>query len=169
MSITCAELSKNNLKLTPPNSLPVLKGSISTEPSLKGSLTDVPKILEVNCLTSNSLTCNSRQIINCNKLDKYRFPTNDFKDPNSDETYFSKIQTLGNILNLSVCRLNTENYKFWSKLAKRHVNYKEISKIGIQSTKFDIKMEIARYKKEQEKKDYIGKLKINKKILNAVY
>ena len=127
MSIMCSELSQNNKILTPPNSFPILKGSVSTEPILKGSIKEIPKILEIYNLTSNS---NSNPIV-CNKLDKYNFPRNDLIHPDTDKTEFSKIQSLGNILNISVCRLNAENYEFWSKLAKRHVDFKEISKIWL--------------------------------------
>jgi hypothetical protein len=153
LSIKLTELPKNNTILTTPTRFPILKGSVSTEPNLKGSITEIPQILEINNLTCN----NSKQIV-CSKLDKYKFPKNDLENPDTNNTQYSNIQSLENILNISACRLNADNFGFWSSLAKRRVDFKEISKIGIQTTKFDIRREISKYKKEQEKQNYVEKL-----------
>ena len=45
----------------------------------------------------------------------------------------------------------------------KDVRFKEISKIGIQCTKYDIRHEIARFKKSKDKSDYVKKLKIQNK------
>ena len=76
----------------------------------------------------------------------------------NDKTVFSKLQSLENILNFSVCKLNEGNHKFWSSLAKRDVKYKEISPNGVQSTKFDLKMEIAKFKKARDKIYHASKI-----------
>ena len=90
-------------------------------------------------------------------MNKYKFPVRDIVNPNRDKTEFTKLQSLEHILNLSICNLNAQSHKVWSSLAKRA--FKEISPNGIPSTKFDIKSEIAKYKKQCEKIDYISRMK----------
>ena len=92
-------------------------------------------------------------------MNKYKFSVWDIVNPNSEMTEFTKLQYLDHIINLSICNLNAHSHKFWSSLAKQDVAFKEISPNGIQSTKFDIKSEIAKYKKQREKIDYISRMK----------
>ena len=140
----------DDLSQTPYNiDLPILKGSLSTV---------IPKIISVSCVSSNSLN-NDLQIY---KLTKYRFPNVDVIDQKSDSTQYSQMEILENVLNISVCNLNSTNYRFWSELAQRDVKYKEITKLGLKSTKFDIKQEISRFKKNKEKMDYVARLKDKK-------
>ena len=47
-------------------------------------------------------------------LAKHRFPQTDVIDPSYDSTQYTKMQVLENILNVSVCNLNSTNYQFWS-------------------------------------------------------
>ena len=96
------------------------------------------------------------------KLAKYRFLNIDVVDPKSDNTQYSQMKILENVLNISVCNLNPTNYRFWSELAQRDVKYKEITKLGLQSTKYDIKQEISRFQKTKDKMDYVAGLKNQK-------
>ena len=85
-------------------------------PILKGSLTVIPNTISVSCVSSSTGSNNDLHI---NKLAKYRFPNMDVIDPESDCTQYSKMQSLENILNISVCSLNPTNHRFWSNLAQR--------------------------------------------------
>ena len=127
---------------------------------LKGSLDIIiPQTISVNCVSSNE---NLNTDLHVFKLANYRFPHTDVSDPSSDSRQYSEMQILENILNISVCNLNSTNYQFWSELAQRDVHYKEITALGLQSTKYDIKMEICRFKKNAEKMDYVARLKVKK-------
>ena len=110
---------------------------------LKGSLDIIiPQTIYVNCVSSNT---NLNSDLHVFKLAKHRFPHTDVSDPSSDSRQYSKMQILENILNISVCNLNSTNYQVWSELAQRDVHYKEITALGLRSTKYDIKMKICRF------------------------
>ena len=100
MSIKLTELPNNTILTTPP-CFPIVNGSDSTDPNLKGSI--IPHILEIN-----NLSCNNSKNIVCSKLDKYKFPKNDLEKPDTDNTQYSNIQSVENILNISACRLNAK-------------------------------------------------------------
>ena len=92
----------------------------------------IPKKISVNCTSRNKYLESNLKVF---KLARYRFPHTDVIDPSYDCTQFTKMQILENILNLSVCKLNSTNYQFWSDLAQGDVHYKEISPLGLESTK----------------------------------
>ena len=76
---------------------------------------------------SQNKCSNNNNDIEIHKLAKNRFPSKDKIKPRSDKTEYSQIRILENILNLSICKLNPSNYRFWSELAQRDVRFKEIS------------------------------------------
>ena len=55
--------------------------------------------------------------------------------------------------------MDAENYDFWNLVAKRDVAFEELSKNGIQATKYDLKQQLAQFKKSCEKIDYISRIK----------
>ena len=60
---------------------------------------------------------------------------------------------------MSACKLDKDTYEFWNEIAGRDVAYPELSKNGIQSTKYDIKNQLAIFKKGREKIEYVSKFK----------
>ena len=76
---------------------------------------------------SRNKCSNNNNDVEIHKLANYRFGSKDIIDPRSDKTEYSQIRILENILNLSICKLNPSNYRFWSELAQRDVRFKEIS------------------------------------------
>ena len=109
---------------------------------------EIPKDIEVNLVN-----------IGVNKLNKYKFPVRDVIDPKSCSKPFTKEQCIEHIVNLSACRLDTDTYNFWNLVANRDVAYPELSKNGIQATKYDLKQQLALFKKSREKIEYISRLK----------
>ena len=63
------------------------------------------------------------------------------------------------LIELSLDRLNPEEVDFWSTLCKRILRYKELNNLGFSCTNYDIKWEIANYKKLSDKTDYARKQK----------
>ena len=90
-------------------------------------------------------TCsNNNNDVEINKLAKYRFLSKDIIDSKSDKPEYSQMKILENILNIS------------------------ISKIGLQSTKYDIRHEISCFKKSKDKTDYVKNLKnLNKSDISS--
>ena len=98
-----------------------------------------------------------------NKAQKFIFPKTDVKIPNYCERNFSRIECLSHMMNLSIGKLDMRTYDFWSNLCKRDIRIKEYDKAGIPATKYDIRKQMALFKKEREKEDYVKKLiKANK-------
>ena len=103
---------------------------------------------------------NVSENVQINKLERYRFPKNDplemlscYKDKRSRQ------EILTDLIELSLDRLNPEEVDFWSTLCKRILRYKELNNLGFSCTNYDIKCEIANYKKLSDKTDYARKQK----------
>ena len=67
----------------------------------------------------------------------------DVIDPKSWSKPFTKEQCIEHIVNLSACRLDADTYNFWNLVPNRDVSYPELSKNGIQATKYDLKQQLA--------------------------
>ena len=94
-----------------------------------------------------------------NLADKFKFPQVDSIDPNSWTQQFTEIECLQHIINISACKLDPDHLKFWNEVALRDCQYPELSSCGIQATKFDIREQLAIYKKNKAKVDYVHHLK----------
>ena len=71
------------------------------------------------------------------------------------------------MLQLTMDQLNYREYDLWSKMCNRDVKFKEVSDNGYFCTNADLKKEIAKFKKNNEKNEYI-KTKINDKLVPNV-
>ena len=83
--------------------------------------------------------------------DKFRFQHVDTINPNSCTQKFTEVQCVQHIINISACKLDQDHYNFWNEVALRDVKFPEISKCGIQATKFDLREQLAIYKKQKNK------------------
>ena len=78
---------------------------------------------------------------------------------NSCTQKFTEVQCVQHIINISACKLDQDHYNFWNEVALRDVKFPELSKCGIQATKFDLREQLAIYKKNKAKIDYVHHLK----------
>ena len=97
------------------NSGPQCVNPISSTPSKKdeginpeNGPQNIPKDIEINLLT-----------IGVHKLNKFKFPAHDKRDPNSWDTPFTNKQCIEHIINLSACKLVKDTYEFWNEIDGR--------------------------------------------------
>ena len=90
-------------------------------------------------------TCKNNRVIGSFKAKKYIFPRVDRKHPGFFEGSHSHRELLEHFMTTSCGILNTNQYNFYCKLAGRDVKHKEISKLGIPSTVYDIRHEKKKY------------------------
>ena len=110
----------------------------------------VPQTLQINKL--------SLQEIKVNKLSRYVFPNKDYGPTSAGKIEIPTIESLKYITNLSCHKLNPDLKTIYDNICGRDVSFPEISENGMLTTKYDIKAECAKYKKAQEKIDYVKSL-----------
>ena len=113
----------------------------------------IPKTLSIQNLTVKS------KDIHVQKLARYIFPKNDRGPTIAGQLHISPVQCLEYSVNLCLHRLPPDLKQQWDQIAGRDSKHPEISKLGIQSTKYDLRMRANEYKKEREKTDYIESLR----------
>ena len=146
-----------------------------------------------NVLSSNKINCNSNkkdalwstnsveqniQIPNeieiCNlsfktnvienyKLSRYIFPKHDRGPTKAGLENIKPIQSLEYIVNLCLHRVPRDLKLVWDDLAGRDSSYPEISKIGMQSTRYDLRQRSELYKRKKDKNLYVESLRHDKK------
>ena len=114
----------------------------------KSKLGQIPKTLLIQ-----NLAIKSRNI-NVQKLDRYIFPKYDRGPTVAGQMPISPVQCLEYIVNMCLHRLPPDLKEQWDQIAGRDNQHPEISKLGIQSTKYDLRMRANLYKKETEKGEY---------------
>ena len=90
-------------------------------------------------------SCKNNRVIGCFKARKYIFPRQDVKHPGYYDGTHSDIEKLEYFMGTSCGLLNTSQYEFYCKLAGRDVKHKEISKLGIPNTIYEIRHEKKKY------------------------
>ena len=90
-------------------------------------------------------TCKNNRVIGSFKAKKYIFPRVDRKHPGFFEGSHSHRELLEHFMTTSCGILNTNQHHFYNKLAGRDVKVKEISKLGIPNTVYDIRHEKKKY------------------------
>ena len=89
--------------------------------------------------------CKYNTVIGSFKARKYIFPRQDSMHPGYYTGTHSDREKLEHFMNTSCGVLNTNQYDFYCKLAGRDVKHKEISRLGIPSTIYDIRHERRKY------------------------
>ena len=103
-------------------------------------------------------SCNNSRVLGSYKARKYIFRRQDKKHPGYYEGKHTDIEKLEYFMGTSCGLLNTNQYEFYCKLAGRDVKYKEVSRLGVPSTVYEIKHERKKYsmlhpvEKKNEKK-----------------
>ena len=106
-------------------------------------------------------TCTNNRVIGSFKAKKYIFPRQDKKHPGYFEGTHTDRQKLEYFMNTSVGVLNSDQYRYYCTLSGRDVKLKEISKLGIPSTVYEIRKERKKYalanpsEKKKEKKEVL--------------
>ena len=90
-------------------------------------------------------TCKNSRVLGSFIARKYIFPKQDKKHPGYFEGTHTDREKLEYFMNTSCGVLNTNQYDNYCKLAGRDIRYKEISKLGIPSTVYDIRHERKKY------------------------
>ena len=114
----------------------------------------IPKTMVIQ-----NLTVSKSKNLEIRKLARYIFPRNDPGPNLAGQISFTPAQCLEFGVNLCLHRVPQDLKKVWDELAGRDSIIPEISKVGVQSTKYDLRMRGNVYKKEREKKDYIKDLR----------
>ena len=89
--------------------------------------------------------CKVSRVLGSYKAKKYIFPKQDSKHPGYFEGKHTDFEKLEYFMGTSCGQLNNNQYQFYCKLTGRDVRYKEISKLGIPSTMYDIRHEKRKY------------------------
>ena len=97
------------------------------------------------------------------KLSRYIFPKHDRGPTNAGLQNIKPIQTLEYIVNLCLHRVPRDLKLVWDDLAGRDSFYPEISKIGMQSTRYDLRQRSELYKRKKDKRLYVESLRHDKK------
>ena len=132
-----------------------LKENASWEEYQSGN---IPKTISIQ-----NLTVNKNKNLEIGKLSRYIFPKTDKGPTRAGHIHFTPAQCLEYSVNVCLHRLPPDLKKVWDTIAGRNSEFPEISKLGIQSTRYDLRVRSNVYKKEQEKADYIKGLRHDKK------
>ena len=89
---------------------------------------------------------------------QFRFPKLDPPLTKAGKLEISKLESLEYLVNLMAGKLQPDLKKVWDQLAGRDITKNEISKSGMQLTGYDIKNECAKYKKQNDKVNYVNSL-----------
>ena len=127
----------------------------------KNRMGQIPKTVLIQ-----NLAVKSRNI-HVQKLDRYIFPKYDKGPTVAGQVAISPAQCLEYAVNLCMHRLPVDLKDTWDEIAGRDSEHPEISKLGIQSTKYDLRMRSNLYKKERSKGEYIQNLRNDNKILKG--
>ena len=119
---------------------------------------NIPKTILIQ-----NLTVNKNRNLEIRKLSRYIFPRTDKGPTRAGHINFTPAQCLEYSVNICLHRLPPDLKKVWDTIAGRNSECPEISKLGIQSTRYDLRMRSNVYKKEQEKADYIKGLRHDNK------
>ena len=131
----------------PPDSLNAISNNFELVSEVRES---VPQALQIHKL--------SLQEIPVNKLSRYVFPNKDNGPTSAGKIEIPKIESLKYITNLSCHKLHPDLKTIYDNICGRDVSFPEISENGMLSTKYDLKAECAKFKKAQEKIDYVHNL-----------
>ena len=86
------------------------------------------------------------------------FPTRDFGPTRAGQVEIPAIDSLKYVTNLCCHKIYPDIKSIYDHLCGRDVSFPEITESGMLTTKYDIKAECAKYKKAQEKIDYVKSL-----------
>ena len=122
-------------------------------------------------------TCNINPMRECKiyntKLDRYIYPkvTPPPPDPNLDKR--TRFEILKDIINLCQDRLSPDLYRLWSEVCMRDVQFQECSSTGIGYPANTIRKQIALFKKEGQRLQYVQGQKdkeneVQKTVANTV-
>ena len=89
--------------------------------------------------------------IHIDKLDRYVFPKVDRGPTKAGLIEIPPLQSLKYVVNLFCHKLEPDLKLIWDELCGRDVQFPEISRAGIQATKYDIRNECSQYKKTEGK------------------
>ena len=93
--------------------------------------------------------------IKINKMSKYNFPREDRGPTPAGLIEIPPAESLKYLINLVCHRVTPAVKDIYDNMCMRDVSYTEISKNGIQSTKYDLRLESQRYKRSREKANYV--------------
>jgi hypothetical protein len=125
----------------------------------KTKMGQIPKTVMIQ-----NLAVKSRNI-HVQKLSRYIFPKFDKGPSLAGQVANSPAQCLEYAVNLCMHRLPADLKDQWDELSGRDNAHPEISKLGIQSTKYDLRMRSDWYKREKNKGEYIQNLRnVNKNL-----
>ena len=107
--------------------------------------TNVSGTVPAYTFKSHFSTCTNNRVIGSFKAKKYIFPRQDKKHHGYYEGTHTDREKLEYFMNTSVGWLNEDQYRYYCKLSGRDVKLKEISKLGIPSTVYEIRNERKKY------------------------
>ena len=110
----------------------------------------IPSVLSIQ-----NFSIGPNKNIEINKLSKYNFPKEDKGPTPAGLQEISPAESLKYLVNLFCHRVTPAVKDIYDNMCMRDVSFKEISKNGIQSTKYDLRLESQRYKRSQDKADYV--------------
>ena len=114
---------------------------------------NIPSILSVQNLHIGTV-----KNIEINKMSKYNFPREDQGPTPAGLIEIPPAESLKYLINLVCHRVTPAVKDIYDKMCMRDTSYIEITKNGIQSTKYDLRMESERYKRSQNKANYVQDL-----------
>ena len=92
------------------------------------------------------------------KLSRYIFPKFDDGPTSAGKMKIPELESLRYIVNLSCNKLHPDLKTIYDSFCGRDVSFPEISENGMLKTKYDLKAECAKFKKAQEKTNYVHNL-----------
>ena len=105
-----------------------------------------------------SLQINDIKNIAVRKLSKYNFPRHDLGPTLAGLVEILPAKSLQYLVNLACHRVTPAVKDIYDQMCMRDTSFLEISKNGIQSTKYDLRIESERYKRSRKKEDYVQDL-----------
>ena len=99
-----------------------------------------------------------QNVIDHFKLDRYIFPKYDHGPTQAGKLEISPIKCLEYIVNLSLHRVPYDSKQVWDNLAGQDNFNPEISKVGMQATRFDLRQLTEQFKRKNEKQAYIKRI-----------
>ena len=123
----------------------------------KGNIDQIPNEIEILNLSIKS------NIIESYKLSRYIFPKHDQGPTKAGLEIVSPVRSLEYAVNLCLHRVPSDLKVVWDEMAGRDSSHPEISRIGMQSTKYDLRQRSDLYRRQKDKREYVENLRLVKK------
>ena len=114
------------------------------------NINSIPNTIEIHKLTLKEVPIF--------KLSRYIFPQFDKGPTPAGQIQIPELDSLKYLVNLSCHKFSPELKQIYDNFCGRDISYPEISKNGMLCTKYDLKMESSKFKKAQEKSNYVTDL-----------